>query len=141
MSEPDRTYLPRGGLPSEELVVEGAVRWIKSGLQVDAAIGYGLQRGGAFVREAEPNEELHGVKEKWVEREKINRVAQRFRLQGLPVSAHLGLPEELLQLRLRQQAVVLDEGGDLRGALRLVVDRPVDLHVAVESGQEFLLSL
>lgn len=55
--------------------------------------------------------------------------------------AHLGLPEELLQLGLRQQAVVLDEGGNLRGALCLVVDRPVDLHVTVESGQEFLLSL
>lgn len=61
--------------------------------------------------------------------------------RGLLVFAHLGLPEELLQLGLRQQAVVLDKGGNLRGALRLVVDRPVDLHVTVESGQEFLLSL
>lgn len=57
------------------------------------------------------------------------------------MSAHLGPSEELLQLRLRQQAVVFDKGGDLRGALRLVVDCPVDLHVTVECGQEFLLPL
>lgn len=58
--EPKWTYLPGGGLPSEELVVEGAVRGVESGLQVDAAIGYGLQRGGAFIGEAKPNEELYG---------------------------------------------------------------------------------
>lgn len=39
-------------------MVEGAVRRIESGLQVYAAIGYGLQRGGAFVGEAKPDEEL-----------------------------------------------------------------------------------
>lgn len=55
--------------------------------------------------------------------------------------AHLGLPKELLQLGLRQEAVVFDEGGNLRRALRLKVDRPVDLHVTVESGQEFLFTL
>lgn len=69
------TYLPGGGLPSEELVVKGAVRRVEFGLQVDAAIGYGLQRGGAFVGEAEPNEELHGG-EKWVKFKKKKKHRQ-----------------------------------------------------------------
>jgi len=51
-------YLSRGGLPSEEVVVERTVRRVKLGLEEDAAIGYGLQRGGAFVGEAKPNEQL-----------------------------------------------------------------------------------
>lgn len=54
---------------------------------------------------------------------------------------HFGLPEELLQLVLRQQTVVLDEGGHFWGTLRLIVHRPVDLHVTMENGQEFFLSL
>ena len=53
-------YLSGGGLPSEELVIEGAVGWVELGLQEDAAIGDGFQRGGAFVGEAEPDEELGG---------------------------------------------------------------------------------
>lgn len=51
-------HLPRGGLPSEEVVIQGAVRGVELGLQEDAAIGYGLQRGGAFIREAKSNKQL-----------------------------------------------------------------------------------
>lgn len=51
-------YLSGGGLSSEEGVVHGAVGGAELGLQEDAAIGYGLQRGGAFVWEAHSNEEL-----------------------------------------------------------------------------------
>ena len=39
-------------------MVEGAVGGAKLGLKEDAAIGYGLQRGGAFVGEAQSDEEL-----------------------------------------------------------------------------------
>lgn len=35
-------HLPGGGLPPEEVVIQGAVRGVKLGLQEDAAIGYGL---------------------------------------------------------------------------------------------------
>lgn len=56
-------------------------------------------------------------------------------------SSYLGLSEELLQLLLRQQTVVLDEGRHLRWTLRLVVHRPVDVHVAMQNGQELFLSL
>lgn len=49
-------YLPRCGLPSEELVIERAVRRVKLWLQEDAAVGYCLQRGGTFVREAKSDE-------------------------------------------------------------------------------------
>lgn len=51
-------HLPGGGLPSEEVVIQGAVRGVELGLQEDAAIGYGLQRGGAFIREAKSNKQL-----------------------------------------------------------------------------------
>lgn len=51
-------YLPGCGLPSEELMIEGAVRGIELGLKKNAAIGYCLQWGGAFVRKAKSNEEL-----------------------------------------------------------------------------------
>lgn len=54
---------------------------------------------------------------------------------------HFGLPEELLQLVLWQQTVVLDEGGHFWGTLRLIVHRSMDLHVTMENGQEFFLSL
>lgn len=62
------THLSGGGLASEELVVEGAVGWAEAGLQEDAAIGDGLQGGGALVGEAKPDEELqsqeaHGSQE------------------------------------------------------------------------------
>lgn len=57
-------YLPGGGLPSKELMVERAVRGIKLGLQEDAAIGYGLQRGGTFIGEAKSNEQLDRDMEK-----------------------------------------------------------------------------
>lgn len=52
------THLSGGGLASEELVVEGAVGRAEAGLQEDATIGDGLQRGGALVGEAKPDEEL-----------------------------------------------------------------------------------
>lgn len=51
-------HLSRRWLPSEELVIERAVGWVELGLQVDAPIGYGLQRGGPFVGETKPDEEL-----------------------------------------------------------------------------------
>lgn len=35
-------HLSGGGLPSEEVVIQRAVRGVKLGLQEDAAIGYGL---------------------------------------------------------------------------------------------------
>lgn len=57
------------------------------------------------------------------------------------LQAHLGLSEELLKFLLRQQAVILDEGGHLWGTLRLVVHSPVDLHVAVQDCQKFFLTL
>ena len=44
-------------------MVERAVRGIELGLEEDAAIGYGLQRGGTFVGEAKPNEQLDGKEE------------------------------------------------------------------------------
>lgn len=52
------THFSGGRLASEELVIERAVRWAKPGLEKYAAIGYGLQRGRAFVWEAEAYEEL-----------------------------------------------------------------------------------
>ena len=54
---------------------------------------------------------------------------------------YLGLAEQRLQLVLGQQAVVLDVGRHLGGALGLVVHRPVDLHVPVEDLEETLLTL
>lgn len=56
-------------------------------------------------------------------------------------SSHLGLPEELLQLLLWEQTVVLDKGRHFWRTLRLVVHRAVDLHVAMESGQELFCFL
>lgn len=53
-------HLSRRWLPSEELVIERAVGWVELGLQVDAPIGYSLQRGGPFVGETKPDEELVG---------------------------------------------------------------------------------
>lgn len=53
----------------------------------------------------------------------------------------LGLAQQLLQLVLGQQTVVLHEGWDLRGSLRLVVHRSMDLHVPVQDLQEILLTL
>lgn len=55
--------------------------------------------------------------------------------------SHLGLSEQLLQLLLRQQTVVLDKGGHLWGALRLIVNGPMDLHVAMQNCQKLFLSL
>lgn len=57
------------------------------------------------------------------------------------LKAHLGLSEELLKFLLRQQAVILDEGGHLWGTLRLVVHRSVDLHVVVQDCKKFFLTL
>lgn len=62
-------------------------------------------------------------------------------LDASVLEAHLGLSEELLQFLLRQQAVILDKGGHLWGTLRLIVHRPVDLHVPVQDCQKFFLTL
>lgn len=58
---PHHTCLSGRGLPAEELVVEGAVGRVEPGLQEDAAIGDGLQRGRALVGEPEADEELQGT--------------------------------------------------------------------------------
>lgn len=55
--------------------------------------------------------------------------------------AHLRLPEELLELLLRQQPVVLHECRNLRWALRLIVNRPVNFHVAIQNGEELFFVL
>lgn len=52
------SYLSGGRLASEKLVIERAVRRLELGLEKYAAVGYGLQRGRAFVWEAEAYEEL-----------------------------------------------------------------------------------
>lgn len=51
-------HLSGGRLAPEELVIERAVRRLELGLEKYAAVGYGLQRGRAFVRETEAYEEL-----------------------------------------------------------------------------------
>lgn len=55
--------------------------------------------------------------------------------------AHLGFAQQLLELRLWQEAVVLHEGRDLGGPLALVVHGAMDLHVLVQDAQELLLPL
>lgn len=57
-NEQEWAYLSGSGLPSEELMIEWAVRRVELGLQKDAAIGYRLQRGWPFVGETKANEEL-----------------------------------------------------------------------------------
>lgn len=64
MDNDESIYLPGGGLPSEEVVIERAVRRIKLGLEEDAATGYSLQRGGTFIRKPESNEKLNRNKKK-----------------------------------------------------------------------------
>lgn len=54
---------------------------------------------------------------------------------------HLGLTQQLLELRLWQKAMVLHKGRDLRWPLALIVHGAMDLHVLVEDGQELLLAL
>lgn len=54
---------------------------------------------------------------------------------------HLGLAQQLLELRLWQEAMVLHKGRDLRGPLALIVHGAMDLHVLVQDGQELLLAL
>lgn len=54
---------------------------------------------------------------------------------------HLGLTQQLLELRLWQEAMVLHKGRDLGGPLALVVHSAMDLHVLVQDGQELLLAL
>lgn len=61
--------------------------------------------------------------------------------EGGARASHLGPPQQLLQLLLRQQAVVLDKSGHFGRTLRLEVHGPVDLHVAMQSGQEGCLPL
>lgn len=137
------THLPGGGLPSEEVMVERAVRGIKLGLQEDATIGYGLQRGGTFVGKAKPDEQLRQENQKKKKGEGgIMKLISRFNKTTFKSrKPHLGLSEQLLQLLLRQQAVVLYKGGHLWRTLRLVVDRAVDLHVAMQNGQELFFPL
>lgn len=55
--------------------------------------------------------------------------------------AYFGFAQQLLELRLWQEAVVLHKGWDLRGPLALIVHSAVDLHVLVQDGQELLLPL
>lgn len=55
--------------------------------------------------------------------------------------AHLGLPQQLLELMLWQQPMVLHKCRDLGRPLCLVINRAMDLHVLVEDGQELLLAL
>lgn len=56
-------------------------------------------------------------------------------------SSHLCLPEQLLQFLLGEQTVVLDKGGHFWRTLRLIVHCPVDLHVAMQSGQDLFCFL
>lgn len=51
-------YLPGGGLPSEELMIERAVGRVKPRLQKNATIGYCFQRSRAFIWKSKSNEEL-----------------------------------------------------------------------------------
>lgn len=60
---------------------------------------------------------------------------------GGRAGAHFGLAQQLLELRLRQEAMVLHEGRDFGGPLALVVHGAVDLHVLVQDTQELLLPL
>lgn len=55
--------------------------------------------------------------------------------------AHLGLAQQLLELRLWQETVVLHEGRDLGGPLALIVHSAVDLHVLVQDAQKLVLPL
>lgn len=64
MDDDESIYLPGGGLPSEEVVIQRAVRRIKLGLEEDAAIGYSLQRGGTFIRKPKSKEKLNRNKNK-----------------------------------------------------------------------------
>lgn len=54
---------------------------------------------------------------------------------------HLGLTQQLLELRLWQEAMVLHKGRNLGGPLALIVHSAMDLHVLVQDGQELLLAL
>lgn len=54
---------------------------------------------------------------------------------------HLGLTQQLLELRLWQEAMVLHKGRNLGGPLALIVHGAMDLHVLVQDGQELLLAL
>lgn len=54
---------------------------------------------------------------------------------------HLGLTQQLLELRLWQEAMVLHKGRDLGGPLALIVHGAMDLHVLVQDGQKLLLAL
>ena len=55
--------------------------------------------------------------------------------------AHFGLAQQLLELRLRQEAMVLHTGRYFGGPLALVVHGAVDLHVLVQNAQELFLPL
>lgn len=57
----EHTCLSGRGFAAEELVVEGAVGRVEARLQEHAAVGDGLQRGRALVREPKANEELQGT--------------------------------------------------------------------------------
>lgn len=60
---------------------------------------------------------------------------------GVGKGPHFGLAQQLLELGLRQEAVVLHEGWDLGRPLALVVHGAVDLHVLAQDAQELLLPL
>lgn len=69
------------------------------------------------------------------------RVCGRAGVRRVKGVAHLGFAQQLLELRLWQEAVVLHEGWDLGGPLALVVHGAMDLHVLVQDTQELLLPL
>lgn len=69
-----------------------------------------------------------------------SRVARVVSEGGLDV-AHLRFSEELLELLLRQQPVVLHKCWHLWGALCLIVNCPVNLHVAIQNGKKLFFIL
>lgn len=53
-----KKYLSKRGFALEEICVFAAFRWVESWIQERAAIGYGLQGGGSFVREGQSDKQL-----------------------------------------------------------------------------------
>lgn len=51
-------YLSERGFALEEISVFAAFRRVEPWVQESAAIGYGLQRGGALVRKGKPDKKL-----------------------------------------------------------------------------------
>lgn len=62
---PPSTCLSGGGLPTEELMVEGAVGGVEARLQEHTAVGDGLQWGRTLIGEPKADEELWGANPGW----------------------------------------------------------------------------